>query len=156
MKSQYFYQDPKAPAPTLPMSVGCVAVLWHQGQVLFEERADGSGLAFIGGRLEPDEDILGCVTREVWEETGLAGLAWEFFGVFSDPTRIIQYADCSARRILTLVFTANVEDVSGLRVSEESLSLRFLAPDELDPRRLVATHRPILASLRRSARPVVE
>jgi hypothetical protein len=64
--------------------------------------------------------------------------------VFSDPSRIVQYADGNVFRVVTVAFTVEVEDFGRLRSSAESERLAFVARDELGAVDLVATHRPIV------------
>jgi 8-oxo-dGTP pyrophosphatase MutT (NUDIX family) len=83
--------------------------------------------------------------REVHEETGLLISSYEFFGTFSDPSRVAQYADGNILQFLTLAYRIEAQDLSGLRPSAESLELRFFDRDQLPMDDLVATHRPIIA-----------
>jgi ADP-ribose pyrophosphatase YjhB (NUDIX family) len=42
-----------------------------------------------------------ALRREVAEETGLRVASSELFGVFSDPSRIVRYADGNTYRVVT-------------------------------------------------------
>jgi hypothetical protein len=54
-------------------------------------------------------------------------------------------SDGNVVQLLTLAYRSNVEDVSAMRVSPESLELRFFDPAQLPTDDLVATDRPIIA-----------
>lgn len=47
----------------------------------------GGSWALPGGFIELDERLIDAAARELREETGLAGVALEFVGVFDDPDR---------------------------------------------------------------------
>jgi 8-oxo-dGTP pyrophosphatase MutT (NUDIX family) len=140
--ARFFYRDPAAPRPQR-RQVGALAIIERERTVLVERRSDSGLWAFIGGRVNDDEDVMSALHREVHEETGLTLGSVAFFGVFSDPTRIIAYADGNVVRLLTLVFRATAHDTAEPRASDESLELRFVFAPELASLDLVATHRPI-------------
>lgn len=126
-----YYRDPRAPAPNVPRRVGVVAIIEREDAVLVQRRADDGEWDFIGGALDEHETVLDTLRREMREETGLRIAEAELFGLFSDPTRIIQYPDGNTCRLLSVVFRvvpeANVEPVR----SGESIELRFVELDEL-------------------------
>lgn len=64
-----------------------VAVLCG-GDVLLIRRGDGRGWALPGGRIEGDESEVEAMRRELFEETGVAAVAFELIGqrrVQDDP-----------------------------------------------------------------------
>jgi len=138
-----WYRDPEAPAPNRPRKVGVCFIVELDGGVLIDRRSDDGALAFTAGTLEDDESVLDGLARELREETGLEVARTEFIGVFSDPTRLIGYADGSVWPLLTVAVA--VEPVSGLRprISEESLEVRVVTRDELRELALTPAHRPI-------------
>jgi 8-oxo-dGTP pyrophosphatase MutT (NUDIX family) len=141
--SSYHYRDPAAPEPNKPRQVGVVAIIEHQGAVLFDRRADAEYWGLIGGHLEDDESLVEGLLREVYEEAGLAVQSYSLFGTFSDPSRRVRYADGSVYSLVSVVFRVEVADTSNLRLSEESRGFRFFTP-ECFPPDVIATVRPIL------------
>jgi ADP-ribose pyrophosphatase YjhB (NUDIX family) len=83
----------------------------------------------------------------VLEETGLVVSSYELFGTFSDPSRIVQYADGNTYRFITIAYTVEVESFEGLRVSSESHELRFVRTSDVLDFDLARTHRPIIERL---------
>jgi 8-oxo-dGTP pyrophosphatase MutT (NUDIX family) len=75
--------------------------------------------------VEEDEAVFDALRREVLEETGLAVSHATLLGVFSDPTRIIEYPDGSINRVLSVAFVVASES-RDVTVSDESLELRFV------------------------------
>ena len=120
-----YYRDPDAPAPNNPRRVGVVAFIQRDGSLLLERRADFGTWGIPGGALDEDETAEQGIAREVLEETGLEVVSIELFGVFSEPSRIIEYDDGNVYRLLTLAFIVSVAP-GAPRVSEESLELRFV------------------------------
>jgi 8-oxo-dGTP pyrophosphatase MutT (NUDIX family) len=137
-----YFRDPEAPAPNVPRRIGVVALIERGGAILVQRRADDGGWDFLGGALDEDESVLAALHREVHEETGLRLAEATLFGVFSDPTRIIEYPDGNTCRLLSVVF--RVEPEPGEPVpSAESLELRFVERDELAGLALWPCARPI-------------
>jgi mutator protein MutT len=139
----FYYKDNKAPCPNLPMSVGCVAVIRNGKEILIEHRNDSERWAFIGGKMEPDEDAETAIVREIKEETNLDVKKTRLLNVFSDPSRIIEYPDGNSKRIVTILFEVEVQDFSHIICSEESRELKFLTVDELSKKQIAETHIPI-------------
>jgi 8-oxo-dGTP pyrophosphatase MutT (NUDIX family) len=126
-----YYRDPSAPEPNVPRRVGVIALLERDGKVLVQRRADDGAWDFVGGSLDEEETVLDALHREVREETGLGIADATLLGVYSDPSRIIEYPDGTVCRLLSLVFHARAEPGVEPRASDESLELRFLAHEEL-------------------------
>ncbi len=142
--SRFFYQDPAAPEPTRPLSLGVVALIEREGTLLLEQRADAGRWGLIGGVVEMGESLEGALRREVEEETRLAVSRFSLFGTFSDPSRRIQYPQGDVLRIVTLAYAVEVEDFGALALSDESTELRFFSRDELPRVDVVETHRHIV------------
>jgi 8-oxo-dGTP pyrophosphatase MutT (NUDIX family) len=137
-----YYRDPAAPAPNVPRRIGVIALLEREGAVLVQRRADDGAWDFVGGGLDEHETVLGALHREVHEETGLRIADAELFGMFSDPTRIIEYPDGNICRLLSIVFRAR-PGPGEPRAGEESLELRFVSRNELAELDLWPAARPI-------------
>lgn len=140
--ARFYYRDRDAPLPKR-RQVGALAIVERGDRVLLERRSDSGIWGFIGGALNDDETVEAGLRREVLEETGLALERTHFFGLFSDPTRIIAYGDGNVVVLLTLVFRATVAGTVEPRTSAESLELRFVSRAELSTLELAATHVPI-------------
>ena len=89
-----YYRAPDAPEPNVPRKIGVTAIIERNGDVLVERRADSAVIewAFIGGSLD-DDSVLDALHREVLEETGFEVEQASLLGIFSDPSRIVAYAD---------------------------------------------------------------
>lgn len=138
-----YYRDPDAPEPNQPLRVGAIALIERNEMLLVEQRADDETWGLIGGALEPDETVGEALTREVREETGLEAISVEFFGIFSDPSRIVRYRDGNVYWVLAIVFRVVVGDGDPV-ASEESHELRFASRAELAALDLTPAHRPIV------------
>ena len=128
---RYCFQDPDAPRPNRPYSVGVVALIEQDGRLLLDRRIDGSGWGLIGGAVELEESLASALRREVREETGLHVLGYDLFGTFSDPSRLLQYANGDVVRIITLAYSVQVGRLGKLVCSSESAELRWFGRDEL-------------------------
>ena len=84
-----------------------------------------------------------ALQRELFEETGLEVRELTPLGVFSDPSRIVAYADGAVQRVLSLAFVVTPMPGTRPRASEESLELRIVSRAELRDLPIWPAHRPI-------------
>lgn len=150
-----YYRDASAPPPNSPRTIGAAALIVRDGALLLECRAEDGSWGLPAGRVEPDETVTEAVVREVREETGLEAVTVELFGVFSDPTRIVEYLDGNVFSVVSIVFTVDVAEGEPLP-SHESRDVRFVRLEQIGSVPLFPPHRPVIdAFLGGSAPPVV-
>jgi 8-oxo-dGTP pyrophosphatase MutT (NUDIX family) len=137
-----YYGDPDAPEPNGPRRIGVIGIVERDGRVLVQRRADDGAWDFVGGALGEEETVLEALAREVHEESGLQVLEASLLGIFSDPSRIIEYPDGSVCRLLSIVFRV-AADAREPRKSEESLELRFVERGELAEMDVWPSVRPV-------------
>lgn len=109
---------------------GVTAVIFNDaGQILLARRADNGRWGIIGGVMEPGDTPAGAIVREVKEETSLDVAIERLSGVYAEPE--MAYSNGDRAQYVTICFRCRV--VSGTaRVSDdESLELRWFAPDAL-------------------------
>ena len=136
-------RDPDAPAPNRARKVGVCFIVELDGGILIDRRSDDGALAFTGGTLEDDETVTDGLVRELREETGLEVDNLTFIGFFSDPQRLIGYADGSVWPVLSFVFVVTPKPGRRPELSDESLELRVVTRDELRDLPLTPVHRQI-------------
>ncbi len=144
--AKFYYKDSNAPKPNKPNHIGATILIFHDGKVLLESRADSERWAFIGGGLFLTETLMECIIRETYEETGIIIGEQDivFRKLFDDPSIIIEYPDGNILRSIMAVYQTELECMPILKCSEESKELRFFSPEELKNIRIVETHLPIL------------
>jgi ADP-ribose pyrophosphatase YjhB (NUDIX family) len=142
--AKFYYQNPNAPLPNKPNHIGIVALILLGNSILMENRKDCSRWSLIGGGLEIDESLIDCLKREVKEETSLNIGSFNLFGIFSDPSRIIKYPDGNTIRSITIAFIVRVDNVTRIKVSDESHFLQFIDIQDLEKIDVVETHKHIL------------
>jgi 8-oxo-dGTP pyrophosphatase MutT (NUDIX family) len=143
-----FYRDPLAPTPNGPRRTGVTALIERDGRFLVERRSDDtSRWAFVGGGLEADESALDALAREVREETGYTIAHAELFGLFTDPTRIVEYPDGNTCQLTSLAFRVVPAEPHGPVLSNESREMRFVTPAELAELPIWPVHIPIRDAL---------
>jgi ADP-ribose pyrophosphatase YjhB (NUDIX family) len=145
-ETKFYYRNPGAPQPNKPNHIGVTAIIEHQSAVLMEYRSDCRRWSLIGGALELDESLTDCLRREIAEETSLTVSRFALFGLFSDPTRRIEYPDGNVIRSLTVAYVVEVEDTRRLQRSDESVKVEFVDKKDLPGLDVVETHRHILDS----------
>ena len=150
-----YYRSPDAPAPNKSRVIGAAALIISDDSILLDCRADDGTWGLPAGAVEDDETVSDAVVRELGEETGLEAVAVELFGVFSDRTRIVEYADGNVYGLVTIAFTVSVAGRDPVP-SEESREVRFVPLADLGTFELFPPHRPIIdAYLSRPARAVL-
>lgn len=112
--------------------LGCSAVVFDptRQKVLLTRRTDNGRWCLPGGQMEPGESAAEACAREVWEETGLQVRIGSLIGVYSNPHRIIEYADGNRVHVVALHFEA--EPVGGvLGLSNETTAYGYFTPAEV-------------------------
>jgi len=142
--NKFYYMDPKAPKATR-LHIGAVVALFYGDTVLLDHRHDGCW-GLIGGALEIGEAIEDCAKREVYEETGFNVKNLRFLGVFSNPSRKIEFESGETVQSITVCFSVDVPH-QHLKLSSESKEARFYTQDELELLHIVQTHRMIVQYL---------
>jgi 8-oxo-dGTP pyrophosphatase MutT (NUDIX family) len=146
-RTHFYFQDPTAPAPNHPRTLGVIAIIERDGTVLLERRTDAPLWSLVAGMVNDTESLSDALQREVHEETGLRVSRYTLFGTFSDPSRIVSYPDGNAYRVASIVYLVEVETFAGLCASSESEELRFFPKSQLPDLEMPATQRPIVDSL---------
>lgn len=123
------------------MLLGCSAVVFDDDRrkVLLTRRTDNGRWCLPGGALDPGETVTESCIREVLEETGLDVEVVRLAGVYSDPHRLIEYADGHRFHLISLNFETRV--VGGaLRESEETSEFLWASPEKLSEVDLMEHH----------------
>ena len=146
--SDYLMELRKSVGHRLLMGVGAsVIAVDGAGRVLLERRSDNGCWDYLGGAVEPDEDVEAAARREFFEETGLTAGALELFGVFSGPDCHFYYPNGDEVSYVILLYICR--DFSGrLRPQPgEVEELRFFAPGEIPENVSPVSRRPLASFL---------
>ena len=95
-----------------------------------QRRGDSGNWSLPGGIMEVGETLEGCAIRETKEETGLDIEITGLLGIYTDPEHVIEYSDGEVRQEFAMYYGC----VTGgtIAVSDESTSVKFLSPTELE------------------------
>lgn len=127
--------------PPHELRVAASAVILNdRGEVLLHRRSDDGTWAVPGGRVERGESAPQAAIREVREETGLDVEIVRLTGVYSRTDECTwKYEDGNVVQYVVINFQCRA--IGGaLRLNEETLELRWFAPDAL-PDSVRANHR---------------
>lgn len=124
------------------VAVGANAIVFSadRGAVLLVQRADNGQWCLPGGFMDPGESIQETAAREVLEESGIRIDVGRLVGVYSDPNRVVEYADGNRYQFVILLFEA-VPVGGQLSGSPETLAARYVPLAELDSLEMVHDHR---------------
>lgn len=126
-----------------------------RGRILLHRRRIGEGWAPPSGSVEPGEDVVAALHRELREETSLTVEMDRFVGLYSDPAfQVVQYPDRRDVHFVTSVFACHRMEGT-LHGSDEGTDWRWVVPDSL-PNDLLPYAREWLADARAEhSQPVV-
>ena len=105
----------------------------NNGHVLLQRRGDDGSWALPGGGMELGERIDQTVIHEIFEETGLAVEPVQVVGVYSDERFEVAYPNGDLMKYVSTLFLCRVVGGTLCADGEESLELRYFAPDDLPP-----------------------
>ena len=112
--------------------------------MLLHRRRVGGGWAPPSGAVEPGEDVLAALHRELHEETALTATVERAVGVYSDPAyMVVAYPDGRVVHFVTTLFLCRAESGT-LAGNDEGLAWGWFAADAL-PEDLTAYARVWLA-----------
>ena len=135
---------PAGPMPTSIRPGVAVVLRDDEGRVLLHRRRVGGGWAPPSGAVEPGEDVLAALHRELREETALTATVERAVGVYSDPAyMVVAYPDGRVVHFVTTLFLCRVASGT-LMGNDEGLAWGWFAADGL-PDALTAYARVWLA-----------
>ena len=122
--------------------VGSSAVVfdYKEEKILLTRRADNGQWCIPGGGMDQGESITENCAREILEETGLRVRVGKLIGVYSNPNRLIEYADGNRYHVVVLSFRAEV--IGGeLGLSDETTDYGYFSSAEIEKLDLMEHHR---------------
>ena len=84
-----------------------------------------------GGAIEPRESPADAAVREMWEETGLHVRLTRLAGVFGGDDFVVRYSNGDETSYAMVLFEAEILAGTPRPDGEETLEVRFFAPEEL-------------------------
>ena len=128
----------------LLMGVGAsVIAVDGEGRLLLERRSDNGCWDYMGGAVEPDEDVEAAARREFFEETGLRAGELELFGVFSGPDCRFCYPNGDEVSYVILLYICRDWTGEPRPQPGEVEELRFFAPDQIPENISPVSRRPL-------------
>ena len=123
------------------LTPGVAAVIVNdRGEVLLQRRSDDGRWGLPGGAMEPGEEPAETLVREVLEETALRVVPERIVGVYSGPDFRVRYENGDEAVIVSITFACRPGPGEPRVNDDESLELRYFAPDALpvmEPRHLM-------------------
>ncbi|TDQ83115.1 8-oxo-dGTP diphosphatase [Dongia mobilis] len=102
------------------------------GELLLERRSDFGLWGIPGGNMEPGEDIVSSLRREMLEETGWNAADFIPYGFASDPaTKTITFPNGHRCQYFVLMFWSPWPEGREPVASAESLAFGWFRPDDL-------------------------
>jgi ADP-ribose pyrophosphatase YjhB (NUDIX family) len=122
--------------------LGCSATIFDDSRqkILLTRRTDNGLWCLPGGGVDAGESVSEACEREVLEETGLIVKVKKLIGVYSDPHRIVEYADGNRFHVIALNFEA--EMIGGaLIISDETTAVDFFNPEQMKDLDIMQPHK---------------
>jgi ADP-ribose pyrophosphatase YjhB (NUDIX family) len=113
--------------------LACSTVVFNDSRdkILLTRRSDNGRWCLPGGHFEAGESVAEAAVRETKEETGLDIEVVRLVGVYSDPNRLLEYADGNRFHLVALSFEARVTG-GELAISDETTEFVWCSPSEVD------------------------
>ena len=125
----------------LLLTPGVAAVIIDPaGRVLLQRRSDDGRWGLPGGAMEPGEEPAETLVREIREETALEVMPERVVGVYSGPEFRVRYDNGDEVMIVSITFACRPVAGEPRVNDDESLEIRYFAPDALpamEPRHLM-------------------
>ena len=132
MEERFFYEDPSALPPNVPLKPGVAAIIFDDlKRILIMKRTRGPYWSIPGGRQDLGESAPESCIRETHEETGLQTEIVRLIGLYTNPRSICAYPDGNVHQSYIALFECR--EIGGeLRGSEEGGQFHWLAESEMD------------------------
>lgn len=143
---KFYRNDSNAPKTTMPARLGANAIITCNGKLLLEKRRDSGTWGLVGGGSKKNETTLQTIVREVYEELGLRVPKERFhkLAIYGEPGRIAAYQDGSIWRMVIAAFGLDLETEPELKISSESIDLKFFSKEELKDIEIIVSHSDIV------------
>ena len=129
---------------TLLFLPGVVMVVFDaRGRILLNQRADNGKWALISGIPDPGEQPAEAAVREIMEETGVSAVVERVLSVFTNEP--VVYPNGDRAQYVDIVLRCRAVGGQARVNDDESLDVRWFAPDELPPLGPIARGRIELA-----------
>ncbi|MEM7111264.1 MAG: NUDIX domain-containing protein [Chloroflexota bacterium] len=103
----------------------------NEGRVLLQRRGDDGSWCIPGGGMELGERIDQTIIKEVKEETGLDVAPTRTIGIYSDSDFSMHYPNGDKMKYISTLFYCEIIGGELAIDGDETLELRYFAPDEL-------------------------
>jgi ADP-ribose pyrophosphatase YjhB (NUDIX family) len=124
------------------LRLGCSATIFDSSRqkILLTKRTDNGLWCLPGGGVDAGESVSEACEREVLEETGLIVKVKRLIGVYSDPHRLVEYADSNRFHVVGLNFEA--ETIGGeLIISDETTAVDFFSREQMKALDIMQPHK---------------
>ncbi len=124
------------------LRLGCSATIFDSSRqkILLTKRTDNGLWCLPGGGVDAGESVSEACEREVLEETGLIVKVKKLIGVYSDPHRIVEYADGNRFQIVALNFEAEIFG-GELIISDETTAVDFFDQKQMKDLEIMEPHK---------------
>lgn len=124
----------------LIVSIGSAAIIRDdEGRFLLQQRSDNGRWGLPGGALDPGEEPAETAVREAFEETGLHVEPIKLVGIFGGKGHLVQYPNGDRTAYISTTFECRVIGGEITPITDETLDVRWFAPEEL-PQSFVEAH----------------
>ena len=132
MARQAYFDDPRAPRPTVVAPFVFVAVRRPSGHLLLVQRRDSGVWELPGGRVDIGESAQAAAVRETAEEAGVVVRIIGLVGLYTRPGQIVRGADGVVRQQFAVVLRGEqVGPADPCADGIETDAAAWVAPEEL-------------------------
>jgi 8-oxo-dGTP diphosphatase len=130
-----------------------VALRDDEGGILLQRRTDFGTWGLPGGILEPGEDLLSCIRRELYEESGLTAGELSLVGVYAGPEYESTYPNGDQVQQYTICFQGNMDGGVMQVDGHESSEQKFFSPQDIPYQELLPWYRDMVKDVLHGGEP---
>ena len=102
-----------------------------QGRILLAQSHGDEQWALIGGGLEPGEEPIAAIAREIREELGVEATVGRIIGVYGGERMFITYPNGDRCAYVTAAYECRLESDSLTLEEEELVNVAWFLPDDV-------------------------
>lgn len=130
-------------SPLPHKQIGVAVILNDRGQILIDRRRAGGSMGglweFPGGKIEPNETVIDCIKREIWEELGIE---------IEVGDRLIAIEHTYSKKFSLSLIAHYCKHISGEPQTIECEEIRWVTLAEIDRFAFPEANSKIIAALR--------
>lgn len=126
----------------------CTLIIYNNGKILLQKRSDNGTWAIHGGGMEPGEEYLETLQREIQEELNIKPINPKLMGIYSGKKLFITYPSKDQAYVINHVFLCEEYEGKINFLDGEVKELKWFDLDNL-PENIFFLNKPIIKDIKK-------